>query len=122
MSTSRAGLVFATGYLVGAVIVGIMAWFHDRDGMSGMVMLGLSLPTTIVYFLGLLAISRGQLLSPTLVSRALSGFLSAVFPTFCGYFPVYFMRLNFAVPLILGQFGLSVLISGIFPRLQKRKA
>jgi hypothetical protein len=85
-------------------------------------MLGLSLPTTIVYFLGVLTIGRWQLLSPTLVSMALSGFLSAVFPTFCGYFPVYFMRLKFAVPVIVGQFGLLVVISGIFSRLKKAQS
>ena len=120
MSTIRAGLGFAAGYLVGAVIVEIVAWFHDGNGVSGVLMPGLSLPTTVIYFLGLFAIGRGHLLSLSLVSMALSGFLSAVFPTFCGYFPVYFMRMKFAAPLIVGQFRLLLLISGIFSRLQKR--
>jgi hypothetical protein len=46
--------------------------------------------------------------------------LSALFPTFCGYFPVYFMRLEFAAPLFVGQFALLLLTAGIFSRLQKR--
>jgi hypothetical protein len=51
---------------------------------------------------------------------AFNGFLSALFPTFCGYFPVYFMRLEFAAPLFVGQFALLLLTAGIFSRLQKR--
>jgi len=85
-------------------------------------MLGLSLPTTVVYFLGLLAIGRWQKLSLSLVSMAPNGFLSALFPTFCGYFPVYVMRLKFAAPLIVAQFGLLLLITAIFSHLPKRPA
>jgi hypothetical protein len=88
--------------------------------MTGVVMLGLSLPTTVVYFLGLLAIGRWRKFSQSLVSMAFNGFLSALFPTFCGYFPVYFMRLEFAAPLFVGQFALLLLTAGIFSRLQKR--
>src|SRR5437773_9793166 len=79
----------------------VLAWVQDHDSMSGVVMLGLSLPTTVVYFLGLLAIGRWQKLTLSLVSMAPNGFLSALFPTFCGYFPVYVMRLKFAAPLIV---------------------
>jgi hypothetical protein len=88
--------------------------------MTGVVMLGLSLPTTVVYFLGLLAIGRWRKFSQSLVSMAFNGFLSVLFPTFCGYFPVYFMRLEFAAPLFVGQFALLLLTAGIFSRLQKR--
>jgi len=37
-------------------------------------------------------------------------------------FPVYFMRLKFAAPLIVAQSGLLLLISAIFSHLPKRLA
>lgn len=120
MSIKRAAPFFVAGYATGAILVEIVAWAHDGDSLSGVVMLGLSLPTTVAYFLGLLTVAKWQLVSPTLVSMLLTGFLSALFPTFCGYFPVYFMHLKFAAPLFVGQFGLLLFTAGIFSHLRKR--
>jgi hypothetical protein len=121
MSIKRAAR-FLAGYVICAVLVETIAWAHDGDDLSGVVMLGLSLPTTVAYFLGLLTIGKWKRLSPTSVSMPLAGFLSAFYPTFCGYFPVYFMRLKFAAPLIGAQFGLLLLISAIFSHSPKRLA
>ena len=122
MSIKRAARFFVAGYVIGAVLVETVAWTHDGDSLSGVVMLGLSLPTTVAYFLGLLTVGKWKRLSPTLVSMPLTGFLSALYPTFYGYFPVYFMQLKFAAPLIVAQFGLLLLISAIFSHLPKRLA
>jgi hypothetical protein len=54
------------------------------------------------------------------VGMVAAGALCAAFPTFCGFFPVYFFRLKYAVLLILGQLGLLVLILAILSRVDAR--
>jgi hypothetical protein len=120
MSIKRAAPFFVAGYMFGGVIVEILARIHDDSWMSGIAMLGLSLPVTTMYFFALWAIGKWQPLTPSSAGMALSGFVSAFYPTFCGYFPVYFARLKFAVPLATFQFGVLVAVTVILSRFQKR--
>jgi hypothetical protein len=82
-------------------------------------MLGFSVPTSIVYFLMLWAVRKWRFLKPTSGGMALAGFLSAFYPTVCGYFPVYFMRWEFAFPLVAAQLLLLVAVIAISGRVQR---
>ena len=120
MSWMRAILVFSTGYLIGAVITTLIGWSTDGTWSSGPFMVGLSLPVTIGYFLGLWGLGIWGLYNRTSAGMALAGMLCAIYPTFCGFFPVYFLRVEFAGPTILGQFGLLVISCVVFSRLEQR--
>ncbi len=120
MTLSAVATSFAAGYLLAAIAVIIAARIHDNSWASGPVMLGLSLPVTIVYFFGLWSLRRWQLLSPTSCGMAIAGILCAAYPAFCGFFPVYFVRFKFAIPLVAVQFALLMLASAICARFQTK--
>ncbi|MFL6544944.1 MAG: hypothetical protein ACJ8LM_07130, partial [Candidatus Udaeobacter sp.] len=51
LSFGKAVTIFVITYLLGSAIVTVIARIHDQSWMSGPVMVGLSFPTAIVYFL-----------------------------------------------------------------------
>jgi hypothetical protein len=108
MNLGRAALLFLGGYSVVAVILIILARLHDDDWRSGFIMLGLSAPVTVLYFFVLLGLGRFGFESRT--GMVIAGGLCAAFPAFCGFFPVYFFRLKYAVLLILAQIGLLFVV------------
>ena len=118
MSFSRTAFLFLSGYGVVGLIVIIVARIHDHDWLSGFIMLGLSVPVTLVYFLALLGL--GHLGLQSRAGMLVAGALCAAFPAFCGFFPVYFFRLKFAILLILGQLGLLVLVVSLLSQIEGR--
>ena len=72
--------------------------------------LWLSIPTTATYFVVLIAIAFLRSLSPSVLALATSGFLAAVYPIFFGFFPVYYLRWQFAIPVVVIQLGLMLAI------------
>jgi hypothetical protein len=119
LSFARAATFFASGYAVAAVVVTVIARIQDESWLSGPVMLGFSAATSIIYFLILWSLRKWRFLAPTSGGMALAGCLCASYPTVCGYFPVYFMRWELALPIITAQLLLLVVVTAISARLQK---
>jgi hypothetical protein len=120
MSLGLAAGYFLIGYTLAAICLIIVARFHDESWTSGFVMLGLSLPVTVVYFCGLWLLGHCHSLSPTVLAMIIVGVLSATYPAFCGFFPVYFVRLKFAIPLIALQFGTLLIIVAVLRRISAK--
>ncbi len=118
MNLSRVALLFLTGYGVVGLIVVIVAWLHDHEWFSGFIMLGLSAPVTVLYFFLLLALRHFGFQSQ--LGMFVAGGLCAAFPALCGFFPVYFFRLKYAILLIIGQMGLLVLIVTVLSRINTK--
>ena len=104
---------FCTGYVFAGLFVILGARLHDDSWVSGVVMLSLSLPVTIAYFVGIWAVRHYRSGQVSRVGILIAGILAAVYPAFCGFFPLYFVRPMFAVPLFVLQFGLVLLVSGV---------
>lgn len=122
MSLVGAVLRFLLGYIVAGAAVIIVARVQDETWKSGFLMLSLSLPVTILYFVCLWWVGRWRYLAPTSLGMGLAGVWCAIFPAFCGFFPVYFVRLKFAIPLTIIQFGLLLVSSAISARICKIRA
>jgi hypothetical protein len=110
LSLERAATFFASGYVAAGLIVTVIARIQDETWLSGPVMLGFSAATSIVYFLVFWALRRWRFFAPTSVGMALAGCLCAFYPTVSGYFPVYFMRWELALPIIAIQLVLLAIV------------
>jgi hypothetical protein len=110
------------GYAVGVLIVVIFDCFYEGGWRGGFAILWLSLPTTIVYFVAVWGFAYWRSLSPNVFALALIGFLSAVYPAVFGFFPVYYYRLQFAVPFVAFQLGLLLMIIAISSRRTRSSA
>jgi hypothetical protein len=102
---------FIIGYVLTGVCVVTWARFHDDTWVSGVIMLAFSLPVTVVYFAGVCAVRNYRLGQLSYPGMLIAGALSAVYPAFFGFFPIYFVRPKFAIPLLVFQFGLVLLVS-----------
>jgi hypothetical protein len=123
LTISKAAVFLMIGYVSGGVIVTLWAHGQGEGWSSGPAAVGLSAPTAVVYFFALWMVGKWRPISPTSSGMALAGCLCAFFPTFCGFFPVYFMRLQFAAPMFVAQLLLLLLAMAICARLEKtRKA
>lgn len=120
MTLGAAAGHFAIGYTIAAIVLIVIARFQDDSWTSGVVMLALSLPVTILYFFGLWFLGNYPFLAPTVLGMILSGILAAIFPALFGFFPVYFVRLKFAVPLVAFQFGLLLFVTAILDRISQK--
>jgi hypothetical protein len=80
----------------------------------------LSLPVTIVYFLSLWGVAVWRSWSVTGGGLMAAGFLCGIFPFFFGFFPVYYLRLVFAVPVALVQFALLLGAITLFAKFGSR--
>jgi hypothetical protein len=119
MKLSKALLVFVTGLVFGAIIATFIAYHSDLSWSTGPIMVAFSLPVSAAYFLGLWALARWHssfLNSPGL---AFAGSACAIYPTFCGLFPVYNLRFGLMIPIIVAQFGFIVLTSLVFSWIHK---
>jgi hypothetical protein len=115
---SKAVCLFSIAHIFGGIIATLITHYHDRSWATGPGMIALSLPTTFIYFLGLWGL--GRLLAPLLnvPSLVLAGFACAIYPTFCGVFPIYFLRAGLAIPFVAAQFGFLVLVAAVFSMLR----
>ena len=110
------------GYLIGALAVVIFDRFYEGGWRGGFDILRLSIPTTAVYFVVVLAIAVWRSLSPGPVAVITCGILIAVYPFFFGFFPVYYLRWEFAIPVVAIQLGLMLAILAMSSRLRSKRA
>src|SRR5207249_10631258 len=120
MNFSRALLIFTVGHFFGAIIATVIAHYMDGSWATGPGGVGLSLPTTLIYFIALWALGRWQPLLINVAGLSLAGFVCAIYPTFCGVFRVYFLRVGLAVRFIVAQFGFLLLLCAVFSTLDSR--
>jgi hypothetical protein len=108
MTPAKVVFCFLVGLVIGAFFVTVADRIYEGGWRGGPTIVGLSLPVTILYFLALWGVAVWR--SWPLTGRGLmaAGFLCAIFPFFFGFFPVYYLRLAFAVPVALLQFALLI--------------
>jgi hypothetical protein len=121
MKFGKALALFLSGHFFGAVVATFITYYDELGWDTGPEMIGLSLPTTAVYFIGLWALGIWK---PTLLNSAglaVAGFVSAIYPTFCGVLPIYVLRLGLSIPFVAAQFAFIVVIAAVFSLLDKHR-
>ena len=113
-------IYFAFGYLVGTVLVTFVAWAHDGSWLSGPAIALLSVPTSVAYF-GLIRLLVRRHFPVGVSGVAVAGAVCPLLPTFNGFFPVYMMKPQYALPTAAAQIAGLVGIVFIFKLLDSRR-
>jgi hypothetical protein len=119
MNPLKAVLFFAIGVALGALLITVADRIYEGGWRGGPTLAWLSLPVTVVYFLLLLGATAWHPSLFTPWGFAAAGFLCGIFPFFFGFFPVYYLRFIFAVPVVMVQLALlavTILICAKFAK------
>jgi hypothetical protein len=119
MKFGKALGLFLSGHFFGAVVATSIAHYQELGWDTGPEMIGLSLPTTAVYFIGLWVLGSWKPILLNSGGLAVAGFASAIYPTFCGVLPIYVLRLGLAIPFIGAQFAFVIAMAAVFSLLEK---
>lgn len=113
---------FATGYLVGALLVGIWMIIAKGDSLKNPPLLVLLwLPITAVYCALAIVLLRRLKLIHLAGILELCGVCVGLFPPFCGLWPTYAMRWDLALELLAFQWvvlSVVVLLRALFEKLR----
>lgn len=120
MTPVKTVLCFLIGLGLGGLLTTVADRIYEGGWRGGPTIVALSLPVTIIYFLALWSIATWRSWPLTGAGLAAAGILCGVFPFFFGFFPVYYLRPIFAVPVAFLQFALLLGTITLFARFGSR--
>ncbi len=109
MGITKSLFYFIIGLLAGGLITTVTDRIYEGGWRGGPTIVWLSIPVTTIYFLLLLGVTAWQPSTSTRLGWIITGILCNIFPFVSGFFPLYYFRALFAVPVALAQFVLLVI-------------